>query len=173
MTYRLVVMGVAGSGKSTLAHALAERLGLAMVDGDDLHQPESVAKMRAGIALQDADRWPWLDRVAAELARAAEPGMVVACSALRRVYRDRIRAGASPVDFIFLEGSYEVIHTRLAGRQGHYMKTGLLQSQFDTLERPDASEIDVIRLDINDTVAILIDRAVDALTHRQGLNPGH
>jgi gluconokinase len=171
MARRLIVMGVAGSGKSTVARALADRLGIAMQDGDDLHAPESVAKMRAGIALQDADRWPWLDRVAFELSQAAEPGLVIACSALRRTYRDRIRAQAAPLGFIFLDGSFELIHARIAGRSGHYMKPGLLQSQFDTLERPDASDTDVIRFDVAHPIETLVDQAVIAFAGSRGALP--
>jgi carbohydrate kinase (thermoresistant glucokinase family) len=171
MAQRLIVMGVAGSGKSSVARALAERLGLAMQDGDDLHAPESVAKMRAGIALQDADRWPWLDRVGAELSQASHPGLVIACSALRKIYRDRIRAQAAPVGFIFLDGSFELIHARITGRSGHYMKPGLLQSQFDTLERPDVSEPDVIRLNVAHPIATLVDQAVTALASSRGAPP--
>ena len=94
---RLIVMGVSGCGKSTMAAALGERLGLDMVDGDDLHLPESVAKMRSGIALQDADRWPWLDRIGEYLSQPHAQGRVVACSALKRAYRDRIREQAGNV----------------------------------------------------------------------------
>jgi carbohydrate kinase (thermoresistant glucokinase family) len=97
-------MGVSGSGKSTLSHTLARELGLHMVDGDDLHLPQSVDKMRAGIALQDADRWPWLDRIGRFLAEGgdhAAEGRIVACSALKRSYRNRIRQLAPAVRFIF------------------------------------------------------------------------
>ena len=110
---RLIVMGVSGCGKSTMAAALGERLGLDMVDGDDLHLPESVAKMRSGIALEDADRWPWLDRIGAYLSQPHPQGRVVACSALKRVYRDRIRAQAGDVCFVFLDGDFELIKQRM------------------------------------------------------------
>ena len=116
---RLIVMGVSGCGKSTLAAALSERLGLDMVDGDDLHLPESVAKMRSGIALQDADRWPWLDRIGHFLAQAPVPGRVVACSALKRVYRERIREQAGEVCFVFLDGDFDLIEQRMRQRVGH------------------------------------------------------
>lgn len=94
---RLIVMGVSGCGKSTMAAALSAKLGLDMVDGDDLHSPQSVAKMRGGTALEDADRWPWLDRIGLYLAQSHAPGRVVACSALKRVYRERIRDRKSVV----------------------------------------------------------------------------
>jgi carbohydrate kinase (thermoresistant glucokinase family) len=164
---RLVVMGVSGCGKSTLALALAGRLGLGMVDGDDLHLPESVAKMRAGIALQDADRWPWLDRIGDHLAKceASSHGCVVACSALRRIYRERIRERAGDVCFVFLDGSFELIQARMRLRVGHYMQPGLLDSQFRTLEKPQADETDVITLPITEPVGDLVEQAVAALHH--------
>jgi gluconokinase len=164
---RLIVMGVSGSGKSTLGGALAERMGLEMIDGDELHLPESVAKMRAGIALTDDDRWPWLDRIASLLAaRSSPPGLVVACSALRRVYRDRIRHRADGVRFVFLDGSFELIRQRMTLRVGHYMQPDLLQSQFNTLERPASDETDVLALTIHRSVGELVDAAVLGLRQR-------
>jgi gluconokinase len=165
---RLIVMGVSGCGKSTMAAALGERLGLDMVDGDDLHLPESVAKMRAGIALQDADRWPWLDRIGQYLAQAqAHPqGRVVACSALKRVYRDRIREQAGDVCFVFLDGDFDLIAQRMRQRVGHYMQPGLLDSQFRTLEKPRADEADVITLPITETVQDMVTQALQALHSR-------
>ena len=160
---RLIVMGVSGCGKSTMAAALSAHLGIDMVDGDDLHLPESVAKMRAGIALQDADRWPWLDRIGNWLAQAHGPGRVVACSALRRVYRDRIREQAGDVCFVFLEGDFELIQKRMQQRVGHYMQPGLLDSQFRALETPQADETDVIRLPITDPVHHMVQQALQAL----------
>ena len=109
----LVVMGVSGSGKSTVAAGIAEALGLGFIDGDGLHSPESVARMQAGTPLTDDDRWPWLARIAANLADEVQwpAGLVIACSALRRVYRDRIRAGAPGVRFVFLDGPAEAATT--------------------------------------------------------------
>ncbi len=163
---RLIVMGVSGCGKSTMAAALGERLGLDMVDGDDLHLPESVAKMRAGIALQDADRLPWLDRIGQYLAQAHPQGRVVACSALKRVYRDRIREQAGDVCFVFLEGDFDLIAQRMRQRVGHYMQPGLLDSQFRTLEKPLADEADVITLPITETVQDMVSQALQALHSR-------
>jgi carbohydrate kinase (thermoresistant glucokinase family) len=160
---RLIVMGVSGCGKSTMAGALSERLGLDMVDGDDLHLPESVAKMRSGIALQDTDRWPWLDRIGAYLARDLAQGRVVSCSALRRIYRDRIREQAGDVCFIFLDGDFELIQKRMQQRVGHYMQPGLLDSQFRTLEKPQADETDIIRLPITEPVQNMVLQAIQAL----------
>ena len=174
MPLRLIVMGVSGCGKSTMASALGERLGLDMVDGDDLHLPESVAKMRAGIALQDADRWPWLDRIGAYLAQAQSPGRVVACSALKRAYRDRIRLHAGEVCFLFLHGDFELIQNRMQQRVGHYMQPGLLTSQFQALEIPQTDESDVITLPITEPVADLLTQALAGLqAHQHHTFPRH
>jgi gluconokinase len=163
---RLIVMGVSGCGKSTMAAALGEHLGLQMVDGDDLHLPQSVAKMRAGIALEDADRWPWLDRIGEYLAQPHPQGRVVACSALKRAYRDRIRAQAGDVCFLFLDGAFALIEQRMRQRVGHYMQAGLLDSQFRTLEKPQADETDVIRLPITEPVQDMVAQALAALQAR-------
>jgi carbohydrate kinase (thermoresistant glucokinase family) len=162
---RLVVMGVSGCGKTTMATALAKRLGLEVVDGDDLHLPQSVAKMRSGIALEDADRWPWLDRIADYLAHnpAGSAGRVVACSALKRAYRDRIRSNAGTVNFLFLQGDFALIQERMSQRTGHYMQPGLLQSQFEALEIPQCDETDIITLSIAEPVEVLMQQAVDKL----------
>lgn len=145
-----VVMGVSGSGKSTIGVGLAEALGIGFVDGDGLHAEASIAKMRAGIALDDADRAPWLARIGTELADASRwPGGVgVACSALKLAYRDRLREAAPGLAVVFLDGTAEVIASRLGGRSGHYMPGSLLASQLQTLERPADAEADVARFDI-------------------------
>lgn len=133
----VVVMGVAGCGKTTVGRALAASEGGAFIDGDDLHPPENVAKMREGTPLTDDDRWPWLDRLGAALAeRASQDGLAfAACSALRRAYRDRLRqALGEPALFVHLEGERQLIRARMAARLGHYMPTALLDSQFATLE---------------------------------------
>jgi gluconokinase len=168
---RLIVMGVSGCGKSTMATALGERLGLEMVDGDDLHLPESIAKMRSGIALDDADRWPWLDRIGAYLSQQHAQGRVVACSALKRAYRDRIREQAGPVCFVFLNGSFELIDARMRQRVGHYMQAGLLTSQFQTLEIPRTDETDVITLSITEPVDDLVRQVLSALQAHQNPTP--
>ncbi|MFT4013864.1 MAG: gluconokinase [Paracoccus sp. (in: a-proteobacteria)] len=150
---RIVLMGVSGSGKSSIGAALSKHLGIAYVDGDDLHTPANVEKMRAGIPLTDEDRWPWLDRVARVLADQAP--VIIGCSALRRVYRDRIRAGAGgTVRFVHLSGSREVLAKRMAARPGHYMPVSLLDSQFATLEPP-APEEKALTVDIARTPAEL------------------
>jgi gluconokinase len=146
MTLRLVIMGVTGCGKSTVGEALAGRLGVDYRDGDDLHPPENVEKMRAGMPLADADRWPWLDRVAGALREGAP--VIVGCSALKRAYRDRIRDGAGePVRFVHLAGSRELIAGRMAQRRGHYMPLSLLDSQFAALEAPGPEEALTVRID--------------------------
>ena len=126
----IVVMGVSGSGKTTVGKRLAEALGAEFIEGDDLHTDEARAKMASGRPLDDDDRWPWLDRVGAELADATRSpaGVVVACSALKPAYRDRIRTAAPAVRFVFLDGSQRTIEARMATRSGHYMPTSLLAS---------------------------------------------
>ena len=138
-------MGVAGCGKSTVGAALADRLGARYLDGDDLHPPANIAKMSTGHPLTDADRAPWLDRVGQTLRN--QPGLcLIGCSALKRAYRDRIRAAAGePVGFLHLTGSRAVIESRMAARTGHFMPVALLDSQFATLEplQPDETGIAV------------------------------
>lgn len=138
----VVVMGVSGCGKSTVGRALAQALGLPFVEGDDLHPPRNVALMAAGTPLTDDDRRDWLNTLAEVLAGAAGRGhgVVVSCSALKRSYRDRLRAGAPATRFVFLHGPRELLAERLAARSGHYMPPSLLQSQLDTLEPPAADE---------------------------------
>jgi gluconokinase len=138
----LVVMGVSGSGKSTIAEHLAARLGWRYVDGDLFHPPANVAKMSAGHPLTDEDRWPWLRAIAAEIDRLATAGerAVVACSALKRAYRDVLVHGRDDVRIVFLDGSKDLIAKRLAARKGHFMPPGLLDSQFRTLELPQPGE---------------------------------
>lgn len=157
---RVVIMGVSGTGKSSLGLALSERLGIAYMDGDDLHPARNVAMMAAGTPLTDEDRWPWLDRVAEVLAERAQ--IIVGCSALRRAYRDHLRAGAGgAVRFLHLVGPRDVIAARMAAREGHYMPSALLHSQLATLEPPSADE--ATTLDITQSLPSLIAAAVTAL----------
>jgi gluconokinase len=152
----IVVMGVSGSGKTKIGRALAASLRWPFYDADDLHPPENVAKMSAGIPLTDDDRWPWLDRIVDELTRAGADGgnVVLACSALRQVYRDRL-ARAGDVRFVYLKGDLETIAARLATRSHKYMPASLLPSQFATLEEPtDALVIDV-RADVAEKIAAI------------------
>ncbi|WP_137109656.1 gluconokinase [Rhodobacter sp. SY28-1] len=160
MSLRVVIMGVAGCGKSSVGEGLSERLGVPYRDGDDLHTPEAVEKMRAGVPLTDADRWPWLDRVAGVLASGAP--VIVGCSALKRVYRDRIRQGAGgPVRLVHLAGSREVIAARMAARTGHYMPTSLLDSQFAALEAPGPDE--AVTVDIDQSLAAIVEAVLAKL----------
>lgn len=138
---RLVIMGVSGCGKSTLGLRLAERLGMPFLEGDALHSPENVARMRAGVALTDDDRRDWLDAIARRLAELpTDAGLVIACSALRRRYRDRLQQACPDLRFVHLAGARDVIGARLAQRRDHYMPPSLLDSQFDTLEALGADE---------------------------------
>jgi gluconokinase len=136
MARAIVVMGVAGSGKTSVGERIAAHLSLPFRDADEFHPASNVAKMSAGIPLNDSDRWPWLDAIGAAIA-AAPGGVVVACSALKRIYRDRIRAAAGqPVTFVYLDGTLETLRKRIGGRRGHFMPPSLLDSQLATLERP-------------------------------------
>ncbi len=145
----IVVMGVSGCGKSTVGRALAGTLGLPFVEGDDLHPPRNVAKMRSGSPLTDEDRRDWLATLSEVLAGAAARGhgVVVSCSALKRRYRDQMRAGAPGTRFVFLHGARELLAARLAARSHAYMPASLLDSQLQTLESPAADEA-AIELDI-------------------------
>ena len=152
----LVVMGVSGSGKTTVADKLAERLGWDFEDGDIFHPASNVAKMSAGQPLTDEDRWPWLRAIAEDIGRVCEAGqrVVIACSALKRVYRDILVHERNDVRIIYLNGTQQLIADRLAARKGHFMPPGLLTSQFKTLEPPGASE---------NPVTVSIDASVDAI----------
>jgi gluconokinase len=137
MTASIVVMGVAGCGKSSLAAALAEALGRPLVEGDDHHSAASRDKMSRGIALDDADRAVWLETLAGRLAAAPE-GIVLTCSALKRVYRDRLRAGSPGLRFVFLRIGFDDAQQRVAARgRSHFFSPQLVRNQFDTLEPPD------------------------------------
>jgi len=150
-------MGVAGSGKSTIGRELAARLECSFVDGDDLHPPENVAKMSAGAPLTDADRAPWLDAVAAVL-RSDAP-VVVACSALRRNYRDTLRR-AGDVRFLFLDIGHDAAVARLGEREAHFMGAGMAAGQFGTLERPGPDEDDIMTVDAESPVPALVEAAI-------------
>jgi carbohydrate kinase (thermoresistant glucokinase family) len=155
----VVVMGVSGSGKSTVGAALAEALGTPFTDGDDLHPPANVAKMAAGIPLDDTDRWPWLAAVGRALADSGPAGLVVACSALKRVYRDAIRAEAPTVRFVELDNTPATLAARMAQRPGHFMPPSLLASQLALLE-PLASDEPGVRIPNDEPPATVVERAV-------------
>lgn len=159
MNRPLVVGGVSGTGKTTVGQEVAARLGHPFLDADDLHSDASVAKMAAGTPLTDEDRWPWLDAVAAWLAE--HPDGVCACSALRRAYRDRLRAGAPGVRVVMLSAPAEVLAERLRSRRRHYMPSSLLNSQLATYE-PGTDDESVDTVDVSGTpdevVAAVLDR---------------
>lgn len=158
-------MGVAGSGKTAVGEALARRLGARYVDGDELHSPANIARMSRGEPLTDEDRRPWLASVGKALA-GGDGITVVGCSALRRAYRDRIRAGAgAPVAFVHLAGSREVIAARMAARSGHFMPLSLLDSQFAALEPPGGDE-DAVTVDIDRPLAEIVDLIARAFGER-------
>jgi gluconokinase len=154
----LVIMGVSGSGKSTIAEALAKRLDWRFADGDKFHPASNVAKMSAGQPLTDEDRWPWLQAIADEIDRLCGKGqpVVVACSALKRAYRQVLVHGRDDVRIVFLDGTEALIASRLAARRGHFMPAGLLASQFKTLEPPTADERPVT-VSIDATVEAIVD----------------
>lgn len=160
----LIVMGVSGAGKSTVGEALAARLAWRYEDGDTFHPKSNVAKMHAGHPLTDEDRWPWLRAIAAEIDRVCQSGshVVIACSALRRAYRDVLLHGRSDARLVYLEGSEPLIEDRLNHRKGHFMPAGLLASQFATLEPP-APEERAVRVSIDAPVAKIVDDIVSQL----------
>jgi gluconokinase len=154
----IVVMGVSGSGKTTIGLRLADTLALPFIDADDLHPPVNKAKMRRGAPLTDEDRWPWLDAVGHSLAETAP--CVVACSALRRAYRDRLRRAAPHILFIYLAGSEQIIAHRLSDRQHEYMPPTLLDSQLSILEIPEPDE-SAIAIDIAQEPRRIVQAAVE------------
>lgn len=161
---KLVVMGVTGSGKTTVGQALARRLGLPFADGDELHGPANVAKMAAGIPLNDEDRLPWLRSVGGWLADHPDGG-VIGCSALKRAYRDLLREYAPDARFVHLAGSPEVVRRRVAEREGHFMPESLVASQFEALEPLGPDEAGIV-LDLDLPVEELVE------AYRRSSEPG-
>lgn len=161
---QIIVMGVSGSGKSTIGALIAGALGVPFVDGDSLHPQSNIEKMAGGQPLNDDDRWPWLATVGTSLADAGRQGagMVIACSALRRAYRDAILAAAPKTRFVHLAGSREVLASRLEGRSDHFMPPALLDSQFATLEPLGEDEPGIV-VDINQQVPAIVSEAVTKL----------
>ncbi len=143
-----IVMGVSGCGKSTVGKALAAALNCPFYDGDDFHSAENVAKMASGVPLNDDDRRPWLatlrDLIADHLTR--NQSAVLACSALKKTYREQLHDGNAGARFVYLKGDFETILQRMQVRSGHYMQSNMLQSQFDTLEPPDSDEAIAVSL---------------------------
>ncbi len=160
----VVVMGVAGSGKSTIGRAAAERLGWAFADADDHHPPANIAKMARGEPLDDADRWPWLDRLRSivETASAERRPLILACSALKRAYRERLMAPGAELRFVFLQGDPALIRQRLRARSGHFASADLLDSQLAALEPPE----DALALDVSAPSEHLVERVVAFCTQQ-------
>ncbi|WP_328783872.1 gluconokinase [Streptomyces canus] len=158
----VVVMGVAGTGKTTIGPLLAARLRVPYAEGDDFHPPANIAKMSAGTPLTDEDRWPWLDAIGSWAHGRAELGGVVSCSALKRSYRDRLRAEAPGVVFVHLAGDRSLIEDRMSHRQGHFMPTALLDSQFATLQPLQEDEAGVV-VDVSGSPEEIAGRAAKAL----------
>ncbi len=157
----LVTMGVSGSGKSYFGRKLAEAMGAIFYEGDDFHPPDNIAKMNRGTPLTDADRLPWLRDLNRVLLAAVERGetVVLACSALRKAYRDILRKDVPELQFIFLKGSHELITRRLVERRGHFMPPDLLESQFQALEEPE----DALVVDISQPVQANVEFVREAL----------
>lgn len=160
-----ILMGVSSTGKTSVGTAIAQRLKMKLIDGDDLHPRANILKMGSGIPLNDEDRKPWLERIndaAFSLEQKSEKGIIV-CSALKKKYRDQIRQGNSNIRFIFLHGPFELILERMKQRQGHFMKTEMLQSQFNTLEIPQDDEKDVVFIDIDSSFNEVVERCIQAI----------
>lgn len=157
----VVLMGVSGTGKTTVGKLLAQRLNWPLLDADDFHPPANIEKMRSGIPLTDDDRWPWLDRLNGLLKEKDSHGesALMACSALKQKYRDRLAAGCSDLRWVYLKGGFELIESRLKVRKGHYMKAGLLESQFAALEEP----VDAITADVSADPEAIADAVETAL----------
>ncbi|MBE0615854.1 MAG: gluconokinase [Burkholderiales bacterium] len=157
----VVLMGVTGCGKTTVGSLLAKVCGWEFHDADDYHSAENVAKMKSGAPLTDQDRWPWLEHLNSLLIDSDRQGqnLVLACSALKQAYRDRLARGCTAAHFVFLDGDKDLIRARLAARKGHYMNPKLLDSQFAILERPQ----DALRLDAAEDPEILVRRIREAL----------
>ncbi|MBY2921217.1 gluconokinase [Rhizobium leguminosarum] len=163
--HAIIVMGVSGCGKSSVGEKLAEALHLAFVEGDALHPAANVEKMSKGVPLTDEDRMPWLDRIGEDIKASLEKGkgIIVSCSALKRLYRDRLRAAAGAnLFFVYLEGSRALLMKRMGERKGHFMPVSLLDSQLATLEVP-TGEPGVVTVDIDDTVDGIAATALDDL----------
>ena len=161
----IIIMGVSGSGKSSVGEKMAARLDLHFVEGDALHPAANVEKMSKGIPLTDEDRWPWLDLIGQQIAASLAKGeaIAVSCSALKRTYRERLRAAAGGhLYFVYLDGSKELLTERMGERRGHFMPASLLESQLQTLEVP-TGEPGVVTVGIDDTVDGIVEAALKGL----------
>jgi gluconokinase len=165
----VIVMGVSGSGKTSVAEGLARLCEIKFIDADDLHPRRNVEKMSKRIPLDEDDRQPWLERVSDAIfsLQKRNASAVIACSALKRKYRDQIRHGNAAIRFLFLKGDYQTIWERMSARPGHFMSPEMLQGQFKTLEDP-LDELDVVSIGIAGTLSETIERAAEALGSREG-----
>ncbi|MFS2223876.1 gluconokinase [Pantoea sp. B65] len=163
-----ILMGVSGSGKSAVASAVARQLSAGFLDGDFLHPRSNILKMASGEALDDSDRAPWLAALndAAFAMQRTHSVSIIVCSALKKNYRDRLRAGHSNLSFIYLQGDFPLIEQRMVARRGHFFKPQMLISQFAALEQPGAEERDVMAIDISQPLAAVI---AETLQHIQGV----
>jgi gluconokinase len=164
----IVVMGVSAAGKSSIAAGLSGRLGVPWLDADDLHPAVNVSKMASGLPLTDDDRWPWLDEVGRALAGGSDTGgLIVACSALRRVYRDRLRTHAPHTEFVHLTAAPDLLAARAAARTGHFMPASLLESQLALLEPLEPDE-DGVAIDVSVSVAAIVEAAAEWMESHGG-----
>ncbi|MGY3053441.1 gluconokinase [Pedobacter sp. UYEF25] len=154
----VIVMGVSGSGKSVIGEALAKKINAHFIDGDDLHPQSNIDKMAAGIPLTDTDRYGWLKSIAKIGHKDSEKGnfCVIACSALKRKYRDMLRVDNPNICFVFLSGDYKLISKRIKGRENHFMHLNMLKSQFEALEVPTKDETDVIAVNVAAQVSKIV-----------------
>jgi gluconokinase len=154
----IIIFGVSGAGKTTVGNLLARELGWHFLEADDFHPAANIEKMRSGHQLTDEDRWPWLERLRQQIERSLAAGQnaVLACSALKRAYRDRLRV-SDEVKFVFLRGDYALVEKQLRSRHGHFMNAALLQSQFDDLEVPQPDE-NVLTIELGRTPEVIVER---------------
>lgn len=165
--YVFILMGVSGSGKSVVANRVAHELQTAFLDGDFLHPRANIQKMAEGHPLNDEDRQPWLQAIndaAFAMQRTQEISLIV-CSSLKKKYRDILRQGNSNLKFIYLQGDFDTIESRLKARKGHFFKPAMLVTQFETLEEPGDEESDVIKVDIRQSVDEVVAATVAAIKH--------
>ena len=160
----IVIMGVSGSGKTTVGRALAERLACTCLDADDFHSEDNIEKMNSGIPLTDKDRWSWLEQLCSQIMEHHDRNrpLVLACSALKKRYRDILREAGEQVAFVYLEGSFELISHRMKTRKNHYMKEEMLKSQFEALE-PLSVDERMVTLDAAADVETLVDQIITLL----------
>jgi len=159
MAKTIILMGVSGSGKTSIGQALSARLGWSFYDGDDFHSPQAVEKMSLGIPLNDEDRFPWLESLSNLISEKNKAGenLILACSALKKSYRQRLRSGNENLVFVYLDGNYDLIWSRMQTRADHYMKAEMLQSQFDDLEIPQ----NALRVNIDQPVSAILEEIIE------------